>query len=441
MSKVNELEQVRSDTVSQDQIDVGVQVRCSNSAQGCEWIGSQAKLDDHLKSEGGCLWADVECPNRCISGYDDNGKELFVTVKRKSLKEHLEEECLHRIYECECGMKDEYSKIVNEHQLKECREWYIPCENGCNSKIKRKEIDAHQRVCPELVVECPYARIGCDKGGIRQCELIAHLHSDRVKHDLYSRRDDEHKRELKAQIDCLNAQVGRLKIESDQTKTQLKDSEQKFVKLELMKTESKSKFRAISTDISILKSSQCSLRSELALNSVQTQLETNLALCCGDEPLVLRMTAYSEYQRRGKVWKSQQFNVGFQSQVYKMFISVFPRGIKSGAGSHISLRLHICCVGSENHHLIPWPNLEGFISVNLMSKAGNPMGIFDAFHNFNRPLQHLPQQNEPVILCTIEKFATVEAVQESVVEDSIALVIQHSDFVIIEMPTVANNNC
>ena len=432
MSKVNEVEQVRSNTVSEDQIDQGVQVRCSNSAQGCEWTDSQAKLDEHLKSEGGCLWADVECPNRCISGYDDNGKELFVTVKRKSLKEHLEEECLHRIYECECGMKDKYSKIVNEHQLKECREWYVPCENGCNSKIKRKDIDAHQCVCPELVVECPYARIGCDKGEIRQCELIAHLHSDRVKHDLYSRRDNEHKCELQAQIDCLKAQVDQLKI-------QLNDSEQKVTELEFVKTKSESKFRAISTDISIMESSRCNLRSKLALKSVQTQLaETNLDPSCGGEPLVLRMTTYSEYQRRGHVWKSQQFNVFFQSQVYKMFISVFPRGINSGAGSHISLRLHVCCVGSENHDLIPWPNLEGFISVNLMSKAGNPMGIYDAFHNFNCPLQHLPQQNEPVTLCTIEKFATVEAVQESVVEDSIALIIQHSDFVVIEMPTVAN---
>lgn len=69
-------------TLSQDQIDEGVQVRCSNSAQGCEWTSSQAKPDDHLKSEGGCLWADVEFPNWCISGYDDNGKdpEGFISV-------------------------------------------------------------------------------------------------------------------------------------------------------------------------------------------------------------------------------------------------------------------------------------------------------------------------------------------------------------------------
>lgn len=136
MLSMSKVEQVQSDTVSQDLIGESVQVRCSNSAQGCELTGSQTKLDEHLKSEDGCLWADVECPNRCISGYDDNGKELFVIVNRKSHQEHLEKEYLHRIYECECGMKNTYSKIVNEHQLKECSEWYVSCDNGCNSKIK-----------------------------------------------------------------------------------------------------------------------------------------------------------------------------------------------------------------------------------------------------------------------------------------------------------------
>ena len=424
------MEQVQSDTVPQDQIDENVQVRCSNSAQGCEWTGSQAKLDEHLKSEDGCLWADVECPNRCISGYDDNGKELFVIMNRKSLQEHLEKECLYRIYECECGMKDTYSKIVNEHQLKECSEWYVPCDNGCNSKIKRKEIDTHQRVCPELVVECPYARIGCDKREIKQCELIAHLHSDREQHNLYSRRDDEHRRKLEAQIDRLKAQI-------DQMKAQLKVSEQELTKLESVKTESERKFRAISTDLSIVKSSPCKLRRKLALNSIHTQLKTKLDLKNSSKPMVLRMTGYSGYQRKGKVWHSQQFNIDYQSHIYKMFISVFPRGICSGAGTHISLKLH--CICSEHHEPIPWPNPEGFISVYLMSKARNPMGVHDAFYNFNRPLQHLPQQNQAVTLCTIEKFATVEAVQENIIDDSVALIVQHNDYVMVEMPPVARD--
>jgi TNF receptor-associated factor 4 len=344
MSEVNKLEQVRNDTVSQDQMDEGDQVRCYNSALGCEWTGGQANLEKHLKSGDGCLWADVECPNRCISGYDDNGKEAFVTVKRKCLKEHLEKECLRRVYECECGMKDEYSKIVNEHQLRDCCEWYVPCENGCNSKIKRKEIDAHQQVCTELIIECPYARIGCDRGEMRQCELIAHLHSHKEQHDLCSRRNDEQKQELKAQRD-------QSKIEVHQLKAQLRLSEQKVSKLESLKAENESKLRAISTDINIVKSNPCNLRRELALNSIQTQLKTTVDLSNGGKQLVLRMPDYSGYQRRGKVWHSQRFNVCCQSVPYEMFISVFPRGIHSGAGTHISLKLH--CVCSEHHELIP----------------------------------------------------------------------------------------
>ena len=434
MSKVNIMEQAQSDPVSQDQIlDEDVKVRCSNSAQGCEWTGTQIKLNEHLKSEGGCLWADVECPNRCVSGYDDdNGKEIVVTVKRKSLKDHLEQECLNRPYECECGMKDTYSRIVNEHQMTECCEWFVDCENRCNTKMKRKEVAAHQHTCPELIVECPFVRIGCDIGRIRQGELIAHLHLYREQHDLYSKTDNEDKRGLKAQVDQLKAQM-------DQLKAELKNSKQKLAQLIHEKSESERKFRAIATDIGIMRSGQCDQRQELALTSVETQLETKLVLDGSGKPLVLRVPRYSGYQQRGQAWHSQQFSACFQSQVYKMFISVFPRGIHLGAGTHISLKL--CCVCSEHHEPIPWPkfNLKGFICIYLMSKTGNLSGIYDVFENCSYPPEHLPQQNRNVTLCTIEKFATVEAVQENVIDNSIALIVQHNDFVVVEIPAVAHN--
>ena len=425
-------------------MDECVQVRCCNSVLGCKWTGSQANLEEHLKSEDGCLWVDVECPNRCISGYEDNGKEIFVTVKRKCLKEHLEKECLRRVYECECGMKDEYSKIVNEHQPIDCCEWYTPCKNGCGFKIKRKEIDAHQCVCTELIIECPYARIGCDKGEIRQCELIAHLHSHREQHGLYSRRDDEHKRELKAQVDHLEGQVRQLKAQlrlSEQKVAELEglkaENEQKVAELEGLKAENDSKFSAISTDVNIVKSNPCNRGRELALNSIQTQLKATVNLGNSRKHLVLRMTDFSGYQRRGKVWRSRRFNVYCQSLAYEMFISVFPRGIGSGMGTHVSIKLH--CVCSEHHELTPWPTLEGFISVHLMSKARNPMGIHGVFQKFSCSLQYLPQRNQTVPLCSIEKFATVETIQENIIDDSIALIVEHSDFVMVEMPAVAHN--
>ena len=417
--------------MSQDQMEECAQVRCCNSVLGCEWTGSQANQEEHLKSEDGCLWADVECPNKCISGYEDNGKEIFVTVKRKCLKEHLEKECLRRVYECECGMKGEYSKIVNEHQLIDCREWYAPCENGCNLKIKRKEIDAHQCVCTELIVECPYARIGCDKREIRQCELIAHLHSHREQHGLCSRRDDEHKHELKAQVDHLKDQVRQLK-------TQLRLSEQKVAELESLKAENESKFTAISIDANIVKSNPRDRRSELALNSIQTQLKTTLDLGNSGKVLVLRITDFSGYQQRGEVWCSRRFNVYCQSLAYEMFIRVFPRGFGSGAGTHVSIKLH--CVCSEHRELTPWPTLDGFISVHLMSKARNPMGIHGVFQKFSYSQQYLPQRNQTLELCSIEKFATVETVQENIIDNSIALIVElHSDFVMAEMPAMAHD--
>jgi hypothetical protein len=67
------------------------------------------------------------------------------------------------------------------------------------------------------------------------------------------------------------------------------------------------------------------------------------------------------------------------------------------------------------------------------------MGIHGMFQNFSCPQQHLPQRNQTETLCSIEKFATIKTVEENVVDDSIALIVEHSDFVMVEMPAVRHN--
>ena len=78
-----------------------LKIKCSNHAEGCQWTGELEALKAHLKSDKGCGFVIIRCPNRCIR-----------TCLRKDLDKHLSE-CSLRPYQCEhCGLIDTYQGIT-----------------------------------------------------------------------------------------------------------------------------------------------------------------------------------------------------------------------------------------------------------------------------------------------------------------------------------------
>lgn len=133
-------------------------VLCTNYQKGCQWQGEINAIGQHLDND--CHFHEILCPNNC-------GK----LVLRPSLTIHQEHECACRTEECEhCHLRAEYSYISSKH-MDECPEVSVACPNKCEAKvILRKNLNAHEKVCPLAQVKCKYYEIGCDTVLARQDE-------------------------------------------------------------------------------------------------------------------------------------------------------------------------------------------------------------------------------------------------------------------------------
>lgn len=163
-----------------------LKVRCSYHSEGCEWVGKLGDLQTHFNSEQGCGYVEVKCPNGCLMYKEDTsiiGIICTTVVKRKLLKEHLEEDCDLREYECAyCGYKDTYGEITGytepflygraenyeDCHYDSCLEYPLDCPNECGvTEIKRKDIFTHREQCPMELIECP-----------NKCTCIMELYDD-----------------------------------------------------------------------------------------------------------------------------------------------------------------------------------------------------------------------------------------------------------------------
>ena len=110
--------------------------------------GGTGALKDHLNSDKGCGYVEVECTNQVIC------KEI---VKRSNLQVHIQYECMHRSYKCQhCGFEDTYFAI-NQYHYTLCPKFPIECPNKCGvGDIERKALDDHRSSCLLEPVVCPF---------------------------------------------------------------------------------------------------------------------------------------------------------------------------------------------------------------------------------------------------------------------------------------------
>ena len=139
---------------------------CSNSENGCGWVGELRSLDDHLTT---CGYAFVCCPNRC------EGKKRKKWLLCYDLDHHLNNECPNRQYQCPyCKVTKRYRYITTIH-LGKCPKLEVPCPNiGCGVKVSRCDLSDHRSKCQFEKVPCKYAKVGCEKEPLRR-DLEQHV--------------------------------------------------------------------------------------------------------------------------------------------------------------------------------------------------------------------------------------------------------------------------
>ena len=166
-----------------------LKIRCNNHREGCQWTGEMGALKKHLESDNGCGFVTVECPNKCINDFGD-----MMVMKRKNAHKHLTQSCYLRPHLCSyCGLKDTYEAITGMRCDKyyiigeddyfgheaECPEAPLTCLNmcGCNTIMKRKDMESHRSQCPQEPVRCPFAEAECNVV-VRRHQLEDHMTSN-----------------------------------------------------------------------------------------------------------------------------------------------------------------------------------------------------------------------------------------------------------------------
>ena len=116
-----------------------------------------------------CEFSLVPCPKECK---DD--KNEITHFMRKDLDKHLDGDCPNRDHKCEhCGEKGTYAHITQVHDVT-CEMKIVPCPNSaCAETIQRKNTILHLEECDFSETPCKYQELGCDVKMMRK-EISAH---------------------------------------------------------------------------------------------------------------------------------------------------------------------------------------------------------------------------------------------------------------------------
>ena len=131
-----------------DQLDV----YCINNVNGCQVITLLSKTEAHRRE---CEYAKVNCEQGC-----------GCIVLRKAMQDHCKKVCLKRIVSCSYCLKvGPYDEILDKKHENVCPEYPVGCPRKCNAEnsahIKRKDLKAHEKVCPLQLVPCIFCNAQC----------------------------------------------------------------------------------------------------------------------------------------------------------------------------------------------------------------------------------------------------------------------------------------
>ncbi|KAL6727868.1 hypothetical protein Aduo_009707 [Ancylostoma duodenale] len=141
-------------------------VKCPYVHGGCTWVGPLKEMQKHAES---CEYHGVPCTNEC-------GK----IIPEKEMAAHLVE-CQKKRTKCTyCNMLIKTPSM--EKHLKICPRMIISCPFQCGLNDRpREEIEKHRATCPNVDNACPFAELGCDYIGDKTT-VQKHLAEEPIKH-------------------------------------------------------------------------------------------------------------------------------------------------------------------------------------------------------------------------------------------------------------------
>ena len=227
--------------------------------------------------------------------------------KRQYVLEHEKNKCLKRPYKCDtCNeFESTYEAVTTEH-VNICPCGLVPCPNDCGVvELQRKNLDDHlATTCPLEMVSCSFSYAGC-KEKLPRKDMPAHISDSLVVH--MSLQALNHQKEL----------------------NELKSMHQKEL------TELKSQIRELRTHLWIM-------------------------------PVNIMLDGFALKKAEGKRWSSHSFYTHLQG--YKLYLSVYCNGNRSGAGTHVSVYIHL--KSGQYDDELNWPFCHSITIQLLDQKEG-----------------------------------------------------------------------
>ena len=303
-----------------------LQVYCLNRSNGCTWMGELGNLEKHLSVEetnGECKYVLLPCSRNC-------GQHLF----RYKLYEHVNEMCELRSYSCEyCGYSSTCKEItINHHPV--CPDYPVTCPNYCmvDKLLKRSSLDEHRLACPEEMVPCSFSDMGCQEK-VKRHLLQQHIEANMLQHQVMM---CDAFRELKQCNENLKKENAALKQDNVNLKIELNTADFWTNRYKVMSEEvEKTNWRAYLSSLAVL----------------STSIPEPVS------PFIIKWTDYVTKKQNSVCGKGPDFyyTSPFYTHPggYKIQLRVYPNGVHSGRGTHLSIFCHI--MKGENDDCLKWP--------------------------------------------------------------------------------------
>lgn len=160
---------------------LNLKVFCPHKHLGCIWIGELRSMEGHVNKNAksnnkGCPFTELECSNGC-----------GVLIQRRQVEAHLRSQCQLRVVNCEYCNTTGRSQWITDVHHRVCPKYLVQCPNNCKAaRMKREEVSRHLEECPLLVVQCPYAKVGCNTVVTRR-EITDHVTGSVGQHMEYNK--------------------------------------------------------------------------------------------------------------------------------------------------------------------------------------------------------------------------------------------------------------
>ena len=324
-------------------------MKCQNhraGLSGCEWVGELGNLEAHLRL---CPCVYIECSVGC-------GDVLM----RRDLARHVEHLCYRRTVRCEyCGLEGTYELIADEH-YDACPQVPFACPHGCSTDVlPRAELPAHLAACPLQPVACEFSEFGCEPLVPRK-DLSFHLSSEQSRHlslVLAAVRDlRQAQHSSSADADVLREEVQACKKSQTNLVAVVGTVGQISERLSSATDPSSSCLNLSLGEIPV------------RLTEMEQHLKAHARRSATDPflPVVIEMRGFSRLKRNNEPWYSEPFY--FEPLGYRLCLCVYARGCCNGAGTHLSVFVHVMRGAFDGR--LEWP-IEEEITVSLQNQLSD----------------------------------------------------------------------